>query len=133
MRHVAVVGPEFTEDPVDTWLGEEGRRRNVALSVPQYLQALHVVALSDLIAVIPERLIRAHTAALHLEALAVPLDVGTFDEFLLHSAATHVDPGGVWLRQVFNDIARSLGPLTQQRVKEKRRSRDRGIVQNQRS
>ena len=55
-KHVAVVGREFAEDPVDTWLREEGRERNVALTVPHYLQALHVVAQSDLIAVIPERL-----------------------------------------------------------------------------
>jgi DNA-binding transcriptional LysR family regulator len=79
LKHVAVVGREFTEDPVDTWLHEEGHQRNIALTVPHYLQALHVVAQSDLIAVIPERLIRAYSTVLDLDVLPVPLDAGTFD------------------------------------------------------
>ena len=110
-KHVAVVGQGFFEDPVDTWLRQEGFQRNVALTVPHYLQALHVVARSDLVAVIPERLIRAFAVGLDVAALGVPLDVGTFDEYLLHSPQSHADPGCVWLRKVFHEIAKSLGPL----------------------
>lgn len=109
--HVAVIGPEFALDPVDDWLRKEGSPRNVLLSVPHYLQALHVVAQSDLIAVIPERLIRVHTKALGLEVMTVPLDVGQFDEFLLHPVTSHADSGSVWLRQVVQTVARSFGPL----------------------
>lgn len=115
-RHIAVVGREFTEDPVDTWLREEGLARTVVLTVPHYLQALHVVAQSDLIAVIPERLIRAYAKPLGLELIAVPLDVGTFDEFLLHPAPSHADPGGMWLRGLFVEIAKSLGPSPAQQA-----------------
>jgi DNA-binding transcriptional LysR family regulator len=114
-KHVAVVGREFTDDPVDTWLREQNLERNVALSVPHYLQALHVVAQSDLIAVIPERLIRWYAEVLDLDVMAVPLDVGTFDEYLLHPPTTHADPGCVWLRAVLHKIAKSLGPLGSQR------------------
>lgn len=109
--HVAVVGPEFAADPVDDWLRQEGRKRNIVLTVPHYLQAMQVVAESDLIAVIPERLIRAHAAALGLEAAAVPLDVGTFDEYVLHPVTGHADPGSVWLRGLLQSVARGLGPL----------------------
>lgn len=116
-HQVAVVGPEFTADPVDTWLRLNGHERTVALSVSHYLQALHVVAQSDLVAVIPERLIRAHADALDLEVVAVPMDVGTFDEYLLHPATSHADPGCVWLRQVIKDIAESLGPLDLRQVR----------------
>lgn len=130
-RHVAVVGREFTEDPVDTWLRQEGRERNIALTVPHYLQALHVVAQSDLIAVIPERLIRAYASVLDLHAMAVPLDVGTFDEYLLHPAPSHADPGCVWLRGILNDIAKSLGPLDAPRVRKlsSLRPRQEAVVQ----
>jgi DNA-binding transcriptional LysR family regulator len=119
-RHVAVVGREFREDPVDTWLREEGRVRNVALSVPHYLQSLHVVAQSDLIAVIPERLILAYAEVLSLDVMPVPFDVGMFDEYLLHPARNHSDSGSVWLRGVLKDIAKSLRPLEPHR----RRVRD---------
>jgi DNA-binding transcriptional LysR family regulator len=116
MKHVAVIGQEFSEDPVDTWLHEEGHHRSIALTVPRYLQALHVVAQSDLIAVIPERLIRAYSAILDLDVLAVPMDVGTFDEYLLHSATRHSDPGCGWFRGVLHHVAKSLAPLRPQRA-----------------
>lgn len=116
-KHVAVVAREFAEDPVDTWLHEEGYQRSVALTVPHYLQALHVVAQSDLIAVIPERLIRAYSEILDLDVLPVPLEVGTFDEYLLHPATKHSDPGCAWLRGVLRHVAKSLGPLRPQRIR----------------
>jgi DNA-binding transcriptional LysR family regulator len=118
-KHVAVVGREFTEDPVDTWLHQEGLRRDVALTVPHYLQALHVVAQSDLIAVIPERLIHAYGGILHVDAVAAPLDVGTFDEYILHPARNHADPGCLWLRGVLMEIAKSLSPLAHKLAPEK--------------
>jgi DNA-binding transcriptional LysR family regulator len=110
-KHVAVVGREFTEDPVDTWLRQEGRERNVVLTVPHYLQALHVVSESNLIGVIPERLIRAYADILGLDAVTVPLDVGTFEEYLLYPARSRDDSGCVWLRGILMEIAKSLGPL----------------------
>lgn len=116
-KHVAVVGREFGEDPVDTWLREEGCQRDVALTVPHYLQALHVVSQSDLVAVIPERLIVAYSAILALDMLPVPLEVGTFDEYLIHPATKHSDPGCVWLRGVLHRVAKTLGPLRPQRIR----------------
>src|SRR5262249_193495 len=116
-KHVAVIGREFTEDPVDTWLRQEGYARNVTLSVPHYLQALHVVSQSNLIAVIPERLIRAYGAILSLDVVAVPLDAGTFDEYLLHPARCHTDPGNVWLRGIVKEVAMSLAPLQPLRLR----------------
>ena len=110
-RHVAVVAREFSEDPVDTWLREEGCARNVILTVPTYLHALHVVAESDLVAVLPERLIRTHSALLGVVATRLPLDAGTFEEYLLHPARTHTDPGCVWLCTVVRDVAAALGSL----------------------
>lgn len=106
--HVAVKVRDTVEDPVDTWLKAEGRRRNIVLSVPHYLQALHAVARSDLIAVIPERLIRTYAGPLHLKWIPLPLDAGTFDEFLLHPARTHADPGSIWLRGILKKIGSSL-------------------------
>jgi DNA-binding transcriptional LysR family regulator len=102
--HVAVAAVEFSADPVDTWLDEVGHPRHVAVTVPHYLEALHLVAETELIAVIPERLVRAHAAALNLVTKVVPLDVGTFDEYLLHSARTHADLGCTWLRQLIKSL-----------------------------
>ena len=65
-----------------------------------YLQASHVVACSDLIAVVPERLLRAYPSRLKVTATPMPLDVGSFD--------THTDARCVWLRGVLKDIGREL-------------------------
>jgi DNA-binding transcriptional LysR family regulator len=91
-------------DPVDTWLQELGRPRRVAVTVPHYIEALHLVAQTELIVVIPERLVRAYSSVLNLVMKTVPLDVGTFAGYLLHLARTHADPGCSWLRELIRSV-----------------------------
>jgi len=57
--HVAVLPRGQREDPIDTWLRELGIERRIALTVPGYLQALHVVSRTDLVAFVPKRMIEA--------------------------------------------------------------------------
>jgi DNA-binding transcriptional LysR family regulator len=102
--HVAVAAVEFSADPSDSWLQEFGHTRFVVATVPHYIDALHLVAQSELIAVIPERLVQAYASVLNLVMRKVPLDVGTFDEYLLHSARTHADIGCSWLREVIKSL-----------------------------
>jgi DNA-binding transcriptional LysR family regulator len=108
--HVAVAAVEFSADPVDTWLQEVGHPRDVIVTVPHYIEALHLVAETELIAVIPERLARAYASALNLVTKVVPLDVGSFDEYLLHSARTHADLGCTWFRQLIKGCEQSVRP-----------------------
>jgi DNA-binding transcriptional LysR family regulator len=109
-RHVAVVGRGAREDPIDTWLRSDGYERNVAAVVPSYLQALHLVAQSDFIAVIPSRVIESKRRTLGVNAVPVPppLDIGTFDEFVLHPARAHQDPGSIWLLDIIKDVGKAL-------------------------
>ena len=106
-RHVAVA-PAGREDPVDAWLRDEGVSRTIAVTVPHYAQALHVAAASDLVAVVPERLVRAYAGALRLRALPTPLDAGTFEEYLLHPPRTHDDAGCRWLRGLVKEVGAAL-------------------------
>ena len=78
--------------------------RCVVVTVPHYIDALHLVAQSELIAVVPERLVQAYASVLNLVTKKVPLDVGTFDEYLLHSARTHADIGCSWLREQIKSL-----------------------------
>ena len=115
--HVAVEAVEFTADPVDTWLQELGHARKVAVTVPHYIDALHLVAQSELIGVIPERLARAYAVQLDLVTLEVPLDVGTFDEYLLHPARTHTDPGCMWLRALIKSLGKPARAAVNSRLR----------------
>lgn len=107
-RHVGVVGHGQTEDPVDTWLRDEGVRRTIAVTAPTYLQALHMVSRSDVVAVVPGRLAQALSGPLRLEILPTPLDPGTFDEFVFHPSRAHSDPASKWLRQQVRAVGRQL-------------------------
>ncbi|ORM70448.1 LysR family transcriptional regulator [Pantoea rwandensis] len=86
----------------DNALAKLGRERRVVLSVPHFLFMLEVLANSDLVAVLPERLVR-HTP--HLLVLTPPLDIPGFDILMLWHPRLHRDPAQQWLRQ---QIAASL-------------------------
>jgi DNA-binding transcriptional LysR family regulator len=94
-RHVAVVGRGQKEDPVDTWLCQNGIERQIAIVVPSYLQALHVVARTNLAAFVPRRLIDALRRSLSLVAVSPPIDPGDL-------RGIYVSPGSRSLRCRFD-------------------------------
>ena len=115
-RHVAVVGRGQREDPIDTWLREEGIERPIALVVPSYLQALHVVARSDLVAFVPRRLIDTLVAPLSLAVVPPPIDPGEYEELMFWPTRAEVDPGSIWLRTLVLAIGRALRVRTGRRA-----------------
>jgi DNA-binding transcriptional LysR family regulator len=106
--HAAVVAPGRLEDPIDTWLRDKGIVRRIALVVPSYLQALHMVARTDLVAFVPRRLIEALAGPLGLIAVSPPVDPGKYEEFMFYPARARVDRGSIWLRKHVIEIGRTL-------------------------
>ncbi len=107
-RHVAVIGRGQREDPMDTWLREQGIHRSIALVVPNYLQAMHVVARTDLVAFIPRRLIEALADPLSLMIVPPPIDPGLYEEYMFHPVRAEADPGSRWLRDHVVHVGRML-------------------------
>jgi DNA-binding transcriptional LysR family regulator len=107
-RHVAVVGRGLTEDPVDTWLRQEGFARQIVLRVPSYLQALQVVAQADLVAFVPKRLAQSLARPLSLAVLPPPIDPGEYQEYLFHPRRSAQDPASLWLRTLTLKIGEQL-------------------------
>lgn len=107
-RHIAVVGRGQREDPIDSWLREKCVERRIALVVPSYLQALHMVAHTDLVAFVPRRLIDTLVEPLSLIAVSPPLDPGKYEEFLFHPTRAQVDPSSIWLRNLVLAVGRRL-------------------------
>ena len=110
--HVAVAGRGLVEDPVDSWLREQGMARQIALRVPSYLQALQTVAQSDLAAFVPRRLAESLSKSLSLTLVPPALDPGEYQEYLFHPCRAVLDPASTWLRNMVLETAKRPRPQT---------------------
>lgn len=80
----------------DIALSELGMARNVALSVPHFLFLESVLANTDLVAMVPSRLVRNNNA---LQLTEPPLEVPGFELLMLWHERVHRDPAHQWLRE----------------------------------
>jgi DNA-binding transcriptional LysR family regulator len=107
-RHIAVVIRGQNEDLIDGWLRSRGIERPIALVVPGYIEALHVVARTDLVAFVPGRLIAALAKPLSLATVTPPLDPGIDEQFMFTPTRAQFDPGSIWLRKQMLQTGREL-------------------------
>jgi DNA-binding transcriptional LysR family regulator len=107
-RHVAVIIRGQNADLIDDWLRAKGVERQIALVVPGYIEALHVVARTDLVAFVPRRLIAALAKPLSLTTVAPPLDPGIDEQFMFYPTRAQMDPGSIWLRTRMIEVGRGL-------------------------
>jgi len=80
----------------DAALAEVGLSRRVVLSVPHFLFLRSVLASTDLVALLPSRLVRDDPA---LQVVAPPLAVPGFEMLMLWPERVHRDPAHRWLRE----------------------------------
>lgn len=80
----------------DSALANLGLARRVVLSVPHFLFMLETLRNSELVAVLPERLVRG---AEGLTVVEPPLAVAGFEMLMLWHERWHRDPAHRWLRQ----------------------------------
>jgi DNA-binding transcriptional LysR family regulator len=107
-HHVAVVIRGQREDLIDMWLRPKGIERRIALVVPGYIEALHVVARTDLVAFVPRRLIGALSRQLSLATITPPFDPGIDEQYLFYPTRAQMDPGSIWLRTIMLGIGREM-------------------------
>lgn len=88
----------------DAALARVGLSRRVALSVPHFLFMVSVLQSTDLVAMLPERLVRGNPA---LKAVEPPVDVPGYEMAMLWHERSHRDPAHQWLRE---HIQRSAQP-----------------------
>ncbi|WP_284077600.1 LysR family transcriptional regulator [Herbaspirillum aquaticum] len=80
----------------DTVLAEMGVTRKVALSVPHFLFITAVLTNTDLVAMLPSRLVHGNAA---LKVVEAPIEVPGFEMFMLWHERVHRDPAHQWLRE----------------------------------
>lgn len=80
----------------DDTLAGVGMTRRVVLSVPHFLFVRGVLESTDLVAMLPERLVRDSTT---LQIVAPPVDVPGYEMSMLWDERSHRDPAHQWLRE----------------------------------
>lgn len=96
LRHLWVHGGQ-TRGMVDQWLEGQGLSRDVVYTTPNYLQAAHIVASSDLAAVLPTQLARHFARLLPLQLFNLPFDLGAFQLDIVSVAQRERDAALQWL------------------------------------
>ncbi len=103
--HHALIAPRGEKGGfVDDALAARGLERHVSLMVPHFLVAPHVVAHSDLIITLAERVARSVAAYLPLRILPLPLSVPGFSMSLVWHPRHHNDPGHRWMRAMIQGL-----------------------------
>ena len=106
LRHLWVHGGQ-TRGMVDQWLEDHDLSREVVYTTPNYLQAAHIVASSDLAAVLPTQLARYFAELLPLQLFELPFELGTFQLDIVSIAQRERDAALQWMIEQIVTIARS--------------------------
>jgi DNA-binding transcriptional LysR family regulator len=97
LEHV-IVSPDGSgfHGVTDDTLAEAGLTRRVALSVPHFLFVIAALARTDMVAMLPERLVRGNSA---LRMVEPPVDIPGYEMAMLWHERSHRDPAHQWLRE----------------------------------
>lgn len=108
MEHV-VVSPRGSgfRGPTDDALEALGRARKVVLSVGSFLVVPEIILRSDLVALVPERIVRDRAEQLHI--LEPPIAVEGFSMSLVWHERTHQHPGHRWVRDALVNAVQQAG------------------------
>jgi DNA-binding transcriptional LysR family regulator len=90
---------------VDDALALLGRTRRVTLMVPHFLVAPHIIARSDLVLTVPERIARHFAGLLPLRVLTPPIELPGFRMHQLWHERRSRDPRLTYLRKLIAEVA----------------------------
>jgi DNA-binding transcriptional LysR family regulator len=89
----------------DDALAEVGKQRRVMVGVPHFLIVPHLVASSDLIVTIAERVARTFADSHALAIVSSPVQLPRFEMSQIWHARDESDPGHAWLRGVLREVS----------------------------
>lgn len=98
----------LVDSMVDESLERLGHKRVVAVTAPSFLVCPPVVAMSDLLAVVPDRVAAASAERERLQILPLPFDIGALDLSMYWHTRSHADPAHQWLRAVLRETTQGM-------------------------
>ena len=108
LGHVLVAPMGRPGSVVDPLLAEQGLRRRVVVTTPHFLVAPVVVARSDLVTTIAERVARTFAEQLPLKVLRPPLEMPNFTISMVWHNRNADDVAHRWIRSALAQIGRTL-------------------------
>lgn len=106
LPHVLLSTRGATPGRVDEALAKHGLRRRVALWVPHFLVIPLVVAQTNLIATLSERVVRYFAKLLRLRVLTPPVKLSSYTVSQVWHERMHHDPAHQWLRRVLGELGK---------------------------
>ncbi len=110
--HVGMGDPAGTMSTLDLLCDRElqalGHRRTIAARAPTPYSVARIVAQTDLVGILPERMALEYSSHLPLLIRQIPLPQPSFDVAMVWHERSHRDPGHVWLRAQFRCVAERL-------------------------
>lgn len=107
---VPVMGGPATMTPADRMLEQLGIRRRIQVAAAGWLSVPFVVAGTDLVAIVPERLARRVAGTAGVRVVEPPFGQLTLIEALWWHSTRSSDAGHQWLLSVLRDVAAELQP-----------------------
>src|SRR5262245_57234435 len=92
---------------IDRFLAKQRVQRNVALRVSGFHVLPMIIANSDLLAVIPNRLAQAFVSHVPIKVLPLPISIPPFDIRIYWHERYHHDPALCWFRTAFVKLFRA--------------------------
>lgn len=117
LEHVQVAPRGRPGGYVDRLLHERGESRRVARALPFFEAALQMIANSNYVLTISERIARLHADALNLKILAPPLPFEPYALSMVWHPRFDADVTHRWLRQTFAACCADLEPTPRARRK----------------
>lgn len=97
----------FVDSLVETSLDRLGLKRTIAVTVPSFLVSPAIVAASDLLAVIPDRVASESPDRHRLQILELPFDIGPLDLTMYWHTRCQADPAHRWIRAALRESTTS--------------------------
>lgn len=109
MSHITVQISGMGESAVDLALSSAGLHRRIAARVPHFVTAVAIVAESDMVISLPERLARRFAATWPVSCIPMPLPLSRITTTMIWHERQQDDPLHRWLR---DQVVRAAGSLT---------------------
>lgn len=107
-KHLLVTLTGESTGLIDPLLQQQGLKRRIALTVNQFAVAPRIIAQSDLIAVLPTRIVQVSEWADQLHLVPLPVKLAPTTLQMMWHERNHLDTGQQWLRAQLIEVCQQL-------------------------